>query len=390
MLINRPFWQKLIESSWKKRNIIWLMGIRRVGKTSLCKSLPNIEYLDCERPRVRQLFKDPESFLNNQKGKRLVLDEIHRLDNPSEILKLAADHYPEIKIIATGSSTLGASKKFKDTLTGRKREIWLTPLLLHESKDFGNTNVQHRFLFGGLPSFFMANQFPEQDFREWIDAYWAKDIQELFKVEKRYSFQKFTELLLTYSGGMFEASKFTAPCEASRQTIKNYLAVLEATFVVHVIRPYSTYKPTEIVMAPKVYGFDTGFICYTKSWRELRMEDSGILWEHCVLNELHGQLQTHSINYWRDKKGHEVDFVLKDTRHNNSLTVIECKFKSTSLDNGRSSATSIAENIEAFRKHYPSGKNYIVSNDVDITFTRRCGNIELTFVNLKDLIKLCR
>ena len=106
MIISRPFWQELVENTWKQKNIIWLMGVRRVGKTMLCQSLSNVEYFDCERPRVRQLFIDPEGFLDAQKGKKIVLDEIHRLDNPSEVLKLAADHYPEVKIIATGSSTL--------------------------------------------------------------------------------------------------------------------------------------------------------------------------------------------------------------------------------------------------------------------------------------------
>ena len=69
---------------------------------------------------------------------------------------------------------------------------------------------------------------------------------------------------------------------------------------------------TEIVAAPKVYAFDTGFMCYHRGWHELRREDLGLLWEHFVLNELHGQLQTRDIRYWRDKQGHEVDFVLAD------------------------------------------------------------------------------
>ena len=118
MVIKRPFWSELIEKLWTQRSIIWLMGVRRVGKTSLCMSLSDVEYFDCESPRTRYLFDDPDSFLLGHKGKRLVLDEIHRLANPSELLKLAADHYPDIKIIATGSSTLGASSKFRDTLTG--------------------------------------------------------------------------------------------------------------------------------------------------------------------------------------------------------------------------------------------------------------------------------
>ena len=382
MIIQRPFWKYLIEKAWSEKNIIWLMGVRRVGKTSLCHNFEEIEYFDCERPRVRQLFVDPEEFLEGQKGKRIALDEIHRLDNPSELLKLAADHYPEVKIIATGSSTLGASSKFTDTLTGRKREIWLTPLLLNEMEYFGDNDIRHRFLFGGLPSLFSAKQLPETDFQEWIDAYWAKDIQEFFSVAKRSSFQKFFELLLANSGGMFEASKFTVPCEVSRPTIMNYLNVLEETFVVHVVRPFSTHRPTEIVLAPKVYGFDTGFICYAKGRSELRAEDLGFMWEHSILNEMHGHLQTHIINYWRDKRGHEIDFIIKN-RAGNIFTAIECKFNSYSDD---ILSGSIGKNFEAFRSLYPDGDNLVVSNNIDTSFKKQYKDLTITFVSAKDLI----
>jgi uncharacterized protein len=383
MFIRRPLWQKMIEKAWKERNVVWLMGVRRVGKTSLCHSLEHVEYFDCEKPRNRQLLADPEGFLESQKGKRIVLDEIHRLDNPSEILKLAADYYPDIYIIATGSSTLGASAKFKDTLTGRKREVWLTPMLLQEMDAFGNTDTRHRFLFGGFPSFFVKKQLPETDFREWVDAYWAKDIQELFSVAKRSSFQKCAELLLAHSGGMFEASTYAAPCEVSRETIVNYLHVLEETFVVHIVRPYSTHKPTEIVKSPKIYGFDTGFVCYAKGWSELRAEDMGFMWEHIMLNEIHGHLQTRAIQYWRDKQGREIDFVLKD-RAENALTAIECKFNSSFEE---LVATGIGKNFEVFRSHYPDGENFVVSNNIDTSFQRSYNNLIISFVGPEDLIK---
>jgi predicted AAA+ superfamily ATPase len=71
------------------------------------------------------MLMDPQSFLDALRGRRIVLDEIHRLSNPSELLKIAADHYPATRIVATGSSTLGASTKFRHTLMGRKRDIWL-------------------------------------------------------------------------------------------------------------------------------------------------------------------------------------------------------------------------------------------------------------------------
>lgn len=382
-LINRPFWQKLIQDAWQERTIIWLMGVRRVGKTSLCKSLENIEYFDCEGPRTRALFADPEGFLESKQGKNLVLDEIHRLDNPSELLKIAADHYPTVKIIATGSSTLGASAKFKDTLTGRKIEIWLPPMLFEDLELFGNTDIRHRFLFGGLPSFFSADPLPERYFQEWIDAYWAKDIQDIFSVGKRSAFQKFTELLLANSGGIFEATRYTVPCEVSRPTIVNYLDVLEETFVVHVVRPFSTHRPTEIVMAPKVYGFDTGFVCHAKGRTELRAEDLGFMWEHSILNELHGRLQTRSIQYWRDKGGHEIDFVLRN-RRDGSMSAIECKFI---IQQDEVTLKSIGKNFEIFRGHYPDGENFVVASNIDQSFTRQYADIVITFVSPADLIK---
>ena len=383
MIIERPFWQNMIKDAWKQKSIIWLMGVRRVGKTSLCHSLGKIEYFDCERPRVRALFVDPEGFLESNRNKHIALDEIHRLDNPSELLKIAADHYPDIKIIATGSSTLGASAKFKDTLTGRKKSIWLTPLLFQEMQLFGTEDLRHRFLFGGFPSYFEKKKLPESEFQEWVDAYWAKDIQELFSIGKRSSFQKFAELLLANSGGMFEATRFTAPCEVSRQTTANYLAVLQETFVVHVIRPYSTHKTTEIVTAPKVYGFDTGFVCYAKGRRELRADDLGLMWEQCVLNEIHGQLQTRTINYWRDKRGHEIDFVLPQ-RSDESRAAIECKFTIGQDDLVRS---EVGKNFEAFRESYPNGDNFIVASNVYAPYKKKYKHLTITFVNPTSLIK---
>jgi hypothetical protein len=232
-MVKRHFWIDRLEGAWDRRSVVWLSGVRRAGKTFLSQSLRDIEYFDCELPRVRRMIDDPEGFLQGIRGRRIVLDEIHRLERPSEILKIAADHFPKTKILATGSSTLGASAKFRDTLAGRKEELWLTPMTTADLEDFAGVDLKHRLLHGGLPPFFLEKQLPEKDFQEWMDAYWAKDILELFRLERRHSFQRFFELLLAQSGGMFEASSFATPCEVSRTTIANYLSVLEATFVAH-------------------------------------------------------------------------------------------------------------------------------------------------------------
>lgn len=374
-MIGRPFWLRRVERAWRRRSVVWLTGVRRAGKTVLCQSLPRIEYVDCELPRERRRLDDPESFLRQMRRHRVVLDEIHRLPNPAEILKIAADHFPETRIVATGSSTLGASSRFRDTLAGRKVELWLTPMIEADLTAFGGA-LRHRLLRGGLPPFFLAARVPEADFQEWIDSFWAKDVLELFRLERRVSFQRFFELLLAQSGGIFEATRFARACEVSRPTISNYLAVLEATRAAHVIRPYSAGGTAEIVAAPKVYGFDTGFVCYHRGWSELRREDLGLLFEHYVLNELHAQLQSRDVRYWRSKHGGEVDFVLAGRF--GAPTAIECKWSATGFE---------PASLRAFRGRYPRGRNFVVAADVDEAFERGYAGLRVRFVSLAGLIR---
>lgn len=366
--MERTFWINKIENLWKERSIIWLSGVRRVGKTFLSRVVGQVAYFDCELPSTRRILEDPEAFLDKLKNQRVVLDEIHRLANPSELLKIAADHYPSIKILATGSSTLGASNKFKDTLTGRKRELWLTPIVFKDLQDFKNLDLNHRLLFGGLPPFFLSEKLPEKDFQDWMDAYWAKDIQELFRLERRYAFQKFLELLFCQSGGIFEASQFAIPCEVSRPTITNYLKVTEATHVAHIIRPFSSRRHSEIVSAPKVYAFDTGFVCYHRGWNELHKEELGLLWEHFVLNELHAHLQRREILYWRDKQGHEVDFIV--LQRGKPPLAIEAKWSIRNFD---------ALNLKIFLKHYPDARAFVVASDVKKPFSQKIEGCTVEF-----------
>lgn len=374
--IKRTFWLKKINEAWKRKSVVWLCGVRRVGKTFLTKSIENIEYFDCESPRTRREMEDPEGFLDKHRKKTIILDEIHKLSNPSELLKLAADYYTDIKVIATGSSTLGASRKFRDTLTDRKVDIWLTPMMSEDVVDFKNNNLEHRLLHGGLPPFFLSKEILDENFQSWIDAYWARDIQELFRLLDKPSFQKFAELLFIQSGGIFEATKFATQCEVGRKVINNYLKVLEETFVIHVIKPYSTHKPAEIVKAPKLYAFDTGFVSFYKGWDKLRKEDLGYLWEHYVLNEMLAHLQSKRINYWRDKNHHEIDFII--SKRGKPPIAIECKWSANNFD---------ASGIESFRRRYTKGENFVVCNDVQREFSRNIDGGKISFISLEGLIK---
>lgn len=86
----------------------------------------------------------------------MALDEIHRLLRPAEVLKIAADYFPDVRVIATGSSTLAAKAKFSDTLTGRRFSLWLTPMMSRDLEDFGAPSLGKRLWYGGLPPYFLA------------------------------------------------------------------------------------------------------------------------------------------------------------------------------------------------------------------------------------------
>ncbi len=282
---------------------------------------------------------------------------------------------PEIKIIAAGSSTLAARKKFSDMLTGRKNNIHLTPMLLQEGELFGNADLKHRMLFGGLPPFFMRKKLPETRYSEWFTSYLARDVQELYRVDNPSGYIKFVKLALARSGGMFVASNFANSVGVSRETIERYLHIAEQTHAVRSVEPFSTRATTEIVGAPKVYGFDTGFICYAKGWELLRSEYYGELWEHLVLNNIVGMFQEMRIKYWRNKAGQEIDFILQKNRNKEPI-VVECKWSDRSFD---------PKNILSFRSKYTEGKNYVVSSDIITPYDRVYDGITVSFVSLDEL-----
>jgi predicted AAA+ superfamily ATPase len=247
-------------------------------------------------------------------------------------------------------------------------------MTMDDTRQFGRPDLEHRLLHGGLPEFFLAERPDERRFQELMDAYWARDVMELFRLERRHSFARFAEILMLQSGGVFEATRFTRPCEVSRPTITNYLALLEATFVVHVVRPFSGNPSREIVAAPKVYWFDTGFVCAWRGWDRLRPEDVGVLWEHFVLNEMHARLQSRGVRYWRSKHGNEVDFVL--SMPGRPPVAIECK---------RSSGDFDPRHLLAFRSLYPGGQNLVVATDVSRRYARSYRGMDVTFVDLDGL-----
>ncbi|MBI2316147.1 MAG: ATP-binding protein [Betaproteobacteria bacterium] len=366
-MIERPFWLERIEAAWRKAPIAWLCGVRRSGKTTLAGSLGErrVLYLNCDLPSVEDMVRDPQVFFRGCSKPVVVFDEIHQLRDPARVLKIGADAFPKLKILATGSSTLAASKKFRDTLTGRKRVVHLLPVLWDELPAFG-AGLPQRLFHGGLPPALLAESKQPAFYREWMDSFFARDIQRLFGFRDMNRFNALFEYLLRQSGGQFELTKTATALGITRPTVESHVSALEITHAVALVRPFHGGGRHELVKQPKVYAFDTGFVSFARGWDPLRQEDLGILWEHLVLEQLQAYFPDTPVRYWRDKQGRAVDFVL--SRRRDEVDAIQCKWRSAAFD---------ATDLEVFRGHYPKGRNYLVSPSGTPAYTKRFGSREV-------------
>jgi uncharacterized protein len=368
-MIIRQAWINRIEELWAQRSIVWLSGVRRVGKTCLAKQLGTARYFNCDLPSVRRQLQYPEFFLSQVKnGSTVIFDEIHRLEDPSLLLKIAADEYPLIRILATGSSTLQATRKFSDTLTDRKRTLHLQPVLWQECQ--GNFDVQEldrRLLHGGLPEQLLSPELTPEFFEDWIDGFYARDVQELFGIRNRTGFLKLLHLICLRNSGQLDVSDLAKKCGLSRPTVMSHLDAMEISHALTRIPPFHGGGHREIVRQPRIYAFDTGLVAYVKGWDSIRESDRGLLWENLVLDELRFSFLARSIHYWRDKSNHEIDFVIE--KPGKRIDAIEAKISPDSFN---------PKGLLAFRKLHPDGFNYIASPFVKESYTIRKANLMIT------------
>jgi uncharacterized protein len=363
----RTIWIDNIEALWRKRRIVWLSGVRRVGKTSLCRQLSTGRYLNCDLPSVQRQLADPEFFFQQAGSEVLMLDEVHRLADPSLVLKIAADVYPELRILATGSSTLAATRKFRDALTGRKHALYLPPVLWRECLgEFGISDFDRRLLHGGFPEMLLASRPDPAFFAEWIDSFYARDVQELFGVRNRSGFLSLLQLLCLRSGGLLDITDLAKETGMSRPTVMAHLDAMEIAHAIQRLPPFHGGGHREIVRQPRVYAFDTGLIAHVRGWEQIRPTDRGPLWENLVLDELRALYPQGALHYWRDKSQREIDFVVQ--RPGGRVDAIEAKINPDAF---------APRGLKAFRQRHPDGRNLLVCPFVDEPYTLRMGGFEI-------------
>ncbi|MEN6317660.1 MAG: DUF4143 domain-containing protein [Syntrophaceae bacterium] len=160
--------------------------------------------------------------------------------------------------------------------------------------------------------------------------FYARDIQELFGIRSRTGFMKLLHLLFRQNGSLIDYTNLARLSELSRYTVRAHVEAMGIAHAVFLLPPFQGGGRREITHRPKCYAFDTGFVTFVKGWDSIREDDRGILWEHLVLDMLRTLLGNDAVFYLRDKSGREVDFVIKGRRQQTSA--IECKINSDHFD----------------------------------------------------------
>ena len=334
-------------------DIIVIHGARQVGKTSILMYLQNLlktdqeqtVYIDLEDSRyVAILNKGIDEFLTylreeghpvdsiRQNNKKLfvMIDEIQYLENPSPFLKLLADHHRYLKIIVSGSSSFEMKSKFKDSLVGRTVNFEIYPLSFSEFllfKEIPFTPAPHftekktaelqslyqEFaLYGGYPKVVLTPDVytKEKYLQQIIDTYIRKDIRDLADIKDVTKFNHLLEILASQSGNLLNISELANTCNLARQTVERYLFLLEQTYIIRLVRPFSRNLRSEISKTPKIFFYDTGLM--QMLWlKQLQKEILGSVFETTIFTELVKKFGATQIYFWRTTDKKEIDFVIR-------------------------------------------------------------------------------
>lgn len=398
--------------SWMERDeIIIIFGTRQVGKTSLLRYMQakldsegkKTYFIDLEDIELRNAISSARELtafleaLGWEKGVRayIFLDEIHYMENAPSILKYLHDHFPELKFIVTGSSSLKLKFKMAEPLTGRKVVFILYPLSFVEFLDFTRRKELKRILvnsgvkpipdpflsqiatvyeeyviYGGYPKVALTQSYEMkiQVLKEIQTTYVEKEIRSLVAEENFGKFSSFIGFIAAQNGGLVNVTEISKEVGIARDTVVRYLSILEETFVIGMLKPWARSRQKELTKMPKLYFLDTGFLNYTlKNFQNLLLHPgTGALIESVVFTIFQRKCKgTEEIRYWRTKSKAEVDFVLK---RNNKIIPIEIKWSERiKIPNGLRIflKTGVSNNAYVILKNIYDEKNI---NDNTITF----------------------
>lgn len=326
-----------LERLFSQYPFVTITGPRQSGKTTLCRAtFPHLPYANLEAPDVREFaLTDPRGFLAQFRD-GAILDEIQRTPDLLSYLQVLADENGRnAQFVLTGSEQFRLSDAINQSLAGRTALLRLLPLSLAELTMSGRSFSVNELLFTGFyPRIHDQNLEPHQALGDYFETYIERDVRRLSEIRNLVSFQRFVRLCAGRSGQLLNLSSLGADAGVSHTTAREWLSLLEASYIVFQLPPHHANVRKRLVKSTKLYFYDVGlaaFLIGIESIDQLTTHPlRGALFETAVLSELlkyrYNQGERSNLSFYRDSKGLECD-VLYAARGN--LLAIEIKSGAT-------------------------------------------------------------
>lgn len=352
--------------------IVTVIGPRQAGKTTLVRTaLPDYGYVSLETPEIRQIaIEDPKAFLKQYPGK-MIFDEIQRTPHLLSYLQVQVDQdNSNGQFVLTGSHPLELRAAITQSLAGRIGILHLLPLSIAELEAAGiRFNTFEEYIHTGfLPRVYDQNQRPHTAYANYYQTYVERDVRQLIRVKDVNLFEKFVKLLAGRTGQIINYQSLANDVGVDGKTIKEWLSILEASFVVFKLSPYFENFGKRAIKSPKYYFTDTGLLSYLldieKPAQVTRDPLLGNLFENLVVLEAlktrYNQGLTPNLYFFRDNHGNEIDLLHKS---GNELTGIEIKAASTWSSSFKKGLLRFAENYS------PLARSYVAYSGEEVAFS---------------------
>jgi len=380
-MFSRQIQQELAKTA-EEYPVVTILGPRQSGKTTLAQmQFPDYRYANLEVPEIRQLAtSDPRGFFS-QYPAPVIIDEIQRVPELLSYIQALADNSQKRgQYILTGSHQVRLHEAVSQSLAGRTGLLSLLPFSIEELKVNHTDKLDRDELIyrGFMPRIYQENIDPTRLYRNYFQTYVERDVRQMINVKSLIAFENFMRLLAGRIGQVVNLNSLSGDVGVSSTTLKEWLSVLEASFIIFRLPPYFENFGKRSVKSPKIYFTEPGLAAYLlgieKAEQVTRDPLRGNLFENMVIIEaLKARLNAGgdpNLFFFRDDQGREVDLIFK---HGRKLVPIEIKSAMTFNQD-------FVNSIEYFKKISPDAENGAVIYAGEMT-PEIAGN---KFVNFAD------
>ncbi|MDD3711411.1 MAG: ATP-binding protein [Patescibacteria group bacterium] len=316
--------KKQLKKAKKEYPVILLTGPRQSGKTTLVRDFfSNYSYVNLEDLEIRDFaISDPKGFLNQFK-KGVIIDEVQRVpDLLSQIQVIVDESKKNGQFILTGSQNFLLFEKASQSLAGRVAIFNLLPLSLSElslENKLKKTDVWDLVFKGFYPKLYDHKMDISLYYSNYVKTYIERDVRLIKNISSLHSFKNFLNFCAGRCGQILNYSSLASDAGIDQRTAKEWLSILEASFVIFLLKPYYKNFSKRVVKMPKIYFYDTGLLCFLlgiSNKEDLnRHYLKGGIFESFVISNFfknrYNQGLEPNIYYWRDKTGNEVDVIIE-------------------------------------------------------------------------------